>query len=116
MQLTVKLGTAVLFDIFGFDAVDNPAKIKAGASVSLTSNDETVATVPATVEVPSDTTQITGSVTVLGVGATDIHCTVMQDSDLDSNPETFESTATLIVEPTPEPGLVRISLELRAAS
>lgn len=109
MNLTVVLGTPVTAQLIGHSAV-NGANLPEGATVSVVSNDTTVATVPATVPVPSGgAPALLFDVTVLGAGATDIHVTV-------TTPEgVFEDTATLVVTPLPLPGLVRVELTLQAA-
>ena len=107
MLLVVKLGQVVVVDIVGHSN-QNGATIPEGATIALTSNDPAVATVPETVPAPAGGAQtITVPVTVLAVGITDIHCTVTTVDGV------YEATATLAVEPAPEPGLARIELVLR---
>jgi hypothetical protein len=110
MNLTVVLGTSVNLAVLGHSAV-NGANIPEDATVALTSNDPSVATVPATLPVPpGGSQQLTTTVTVLAAGSTDIHGTVtLADGSV------FEDTATLLVTPLPVPGLVRIELVLSAA-
>ena len=108
MSLTVILGATVDALLEGHSAI-NGAPIPEGATIALTSNDPLVATVPATVPVPTGGAQsFVIPVTVLAVGSTDFHVMV---TDADG---TFEATATLLVTPLPSPGLVSVTLTLRS--
>ena len=107
MDLNIILGQNVEAVIDAHSTI-NGSIIPDTATVELTSNDPTVATVSATVPVPpGGTDQIVLDVTVLAVGATDIHVKVTTTDGV------FEDTATLTVAPTPIPGLARVSLTLR---
>ena len=106
-MLTVKLGASVTAEVRGHSAL-NGAVIPDGAFVEFSSNDPTVATVPATGAVPpGGAGSIAVPVTVLALGSTDIHVKVTTPDGV------FEDTATLIVEPLPVPGLARVELILR---
>lgn len=107
-NLEVKLGATVVLDLIGHGA-NNGAVIPEGATLGLSSNDPTVATVPATVDVPVGGTQeIDGvAVTILGPGSTDI---VFDGKTLDGTP--YHDSGTLVVTPV-LPGLVSIELRLR---
>ena len=84
----------------------NGAKIPEGSTVALTSNDTTVATVPAMLTVPlGGVAQLRTSVTVLAVGATDVSVHIVDPAGT-----VFDGVATLLVEPAPEPGMVRIEV------
>jgi len=109
MVLEVKLGTAVNAIIDGHSSV-NGATIPDSSSISMTSNDPTVALVTAPTLPPGGAQQLVASVTVLAVGSTDIHVTVTTPDG-----SVFEATATLIVDPAPEPGLALITLTLAVA-
>lgn len=107
-MLEIKLGTAVELAIDGHSAI-NGAVIPEGSTVELTSNDPSVATVPATLTVPAGgTTELLTDVTVLATGTTDIHAKVTTPDG-----SVFEATDTLMVDPAPIPGLVSITATLR---
>ena len=108
MVLNCMLGDTVLADIIGHSAV-NGANIPDGSTISLSSNDTTVATVPDSVPVPpGGAPSITDiPVTVVAVGSADIHLTVTAPDG-----SVFEDTASIIVG-QPVPGLVRVELNLR---
>lgn len=107
MQLEIKLGTAVVVALDGHSAI-NGAVIPENSTIELTSNDPTVATVPATLTVPAGGAQhIEADVTVLAVGSTDIHAKVTTPDG-----SIFEDTSTLLVDPAPIPGLVSITVTL----
>ena len=108
MQLQVNLGATVNAIIAGHSAV-NGAVIPDTAKIALTSNDPTVATVPATVPVPAGGAQsITVPVTLTATvaGSTDIHVTVTA-----ADGSKFEDTATLLVAVV-APGLASVTLTL----
>jgi len=74
---TAKLGQTVTLVIDGHSAL-NGAKIPEGSMVALSSNDTTVATVPATIDVPAGgAKQLNALVTLLATGATDCPVTVI---------------------------------------
>jgi len=106
MTLTVKVGATVVARIDGHGATDG-AVIVDGSTTALTSNDPTVATVPASTPVPAGGTQsFEIPVTILGKGATDIHqTTTTPDGTL------YEDTASLVVEEL-QPGLLTVTITL----
>lgn len=107
MQLIVNLGATVVAQLDGHSA-SNGANIPANSTITLTSNDMTVATVPDTVPVPSDTQSIPNiPVTILAVGATDISFHLVTP---DNTP--YDGVANLVVNPAPAPGLVSVSITL----
>jgi hypothetical protein len=105
MTLTIQLGATVTAVIDGHSAI-NGAPIPAGAKITLTSNDPTVATVPAVPDLTVDTPSLSVPVTVLAVGSTDISCHV--DA---GNAGVFDATASLIVGAVVA-GLTHIALTL----
>lgn len=106
MQLTVTVGASVNAVLDGHSAV-NGANIPEGSTVAFTSNDPTVATVPASADVPAGGTQeIMVPVTVLASGSTDITATVTAPDG-----SVFTDTASLIVTPA-VPGLTHVTLTL----
>ena len=107
MQVTAKLGQTVTAEIQGHSAL-NGALIPADATVTMTSNDPTAATVPATVPVPAGGAQeIQVPVTLVATGVTDIGVAVKT-----ADGSIYAATATLLIEPAPQPGLVSVSLDL----
>ena len=108
MVLTVVIGSTVVLDILGHSA-NNGAPLKADSVIALTSNAPEVATVAA--NVPStDNTSITDiPITIGGTGSTDISVEVRPADG--SGP--FVDTATLLVTPLPQQGLVRVEIVLR---
>jgi len=104
-MLDVKLGAVVNLVVTGHSAL-NGKEIPAGSTVALTSNNPAVATLPATVDISSDAPMLVIPTTIVGVGTTDGHVTLTTPDAV-----VYEATATLTVEPLPEPGLVRITAE-----
>lgn len=105
-MLEIKLGTAITYTLLGHSAT-NGAVIPEGSTVVVTSNDPTVATAP-TVTIPAGGAQsVTVDLTVLAVGTTDFHTVVTTPDG-----SVFEDTQTLLVDPAPQPGLVRIETVL----
>ena len=108
MTLDVLIGDVIVLDILGHSA-NNGAPMPGGATIALTSNDPTVATVPASVMVPADGSQSVTDVpvTILAKGSTDIHAVLTAADGTE-----YQDTATLVVA-EPVPGLARIELVLR---
>lgn len=107
MVLTVKLGATVQALLEGHSML-NGAVIPENGRIEFTSNDPNVARIVTLADVPVGGAQsLVFPVQVLGVGSTDIHVTVTTADGV------FEDTATLIVEPTPIPGLARVTLTLK---
>ncbi len=111
MTLDVLIGDVVVLDILGHSA-NNGAPMPGGATIALTSNDPTVATVPESVTVPADGAQSVTDipVTVLAKGSTDIHAALTAPDGT-----VYEATASLVVS-EPVPGLARIELVLRVVA
>jgi len=108
MQLTVTLGATVTATLDGHSAT-NGAPFPDGSKLAVTSNDPTVATVPADgggIPAGGTTQEVTFPVTVLASGSTDIQATVTAPDG-----STFTDTATLIVAP-PVAGLTHVTLTL----
>lgn len=95
MNLSIVLGATVSGQLAGHSSV-NGASIPDSATITLVSSNPAVATVPATLTVPTGgATTITVPVTVLAVGTTDITATVTTTGS------PLTSTATLTVTPVP---------------
>ena len=107
MFLTVKEGALVIAHIEGHSSL-NGAVIPGLSVIELTSNDPTVAAagIPNTFP-PEGAQAFDVGIVVMGVGSTDIHLTVTTPDGT-----IYEDTATLVVEKTPEPGLVRVTITL----
>ena len=106
MQLTVVLGATVTVTLDGHSAT-NGAPFPDGSNIAYTSNDPTVATVPASAG-PTAGSQSSISVpaTVLASGSTDITATLTAPDGT-----VFTDTATLIVTPVVA-GLTHVVLTL----
>ena len=106
MTLEVKLGATVTITLEGHSSI-NGATIPDGSTIALTSNDPTVATASFGPLPPGGAQSLSAPVTILAVGQTDFHAVV-------TAPDTtiFEATATLLVDPAPEPGLAFVTLVL----
>ena len=106
--LTIVLGATVTATVDGHSAV-NGAPFADGSTVAFTSNDPTVATVPASAgPTAGSQSSLSVPVTVLASGSTDITVTV---TDTATPPNVFTDTATLIVTPV-VPGLTHVVLTL----
>lgn len=101
------LGDVVVVQLDGHGP-NNGAVIPEGTKLNLSSNDPTVATVPATVDVPAGGAQTISDipVTLLGKGSTDISL----DAQTPDGTK-YAAAATLVVAEV-VPGLVSISLQI----
>jgi hypothetical protein len=105
MQLTVTLGATVTCTVDGHSAVDG-APFPDGSTIAFTSNDPSVATVPADAPLSSGMSSVSVPVTVLASGSTDISATVTAPDG-----SQFTDTASLIVAPAVA-GLTHVTLTL----
>lgn len=107
MKLEITFGQTVSAALSGHSAV-NGAVIPDTATITLASNDPTVATVPATLAVPAGGAQsIPFPVTVLAVGATDFTAHVVL-----ADGTAFDATSSLLVDQTSTPGLATVTIDL----